>query len=334
MGSIARSWHRSMAVGLATFALLLTGCGRDDTPTAHVVTVSRAAQDVAALAGAATRARGAEEGALVSSRVQAAKAATAWVGEMHDVYMNEMIRNIPLLRKTDASSRVRTCALMHRLTGDAVRAADARLPNSRTASEQKAVVDRLVRDQPLCAAPASQNMLLGVPKLGASFHSGNASLMVGQTYEDYVGAIGLALQRTDGSTSAVTSYTDAVLASASGLSDEHLYVVAAVASLAVSSAAEWNSFDWSGGGTNCAEYLVPADQCGPLDQSMLTMYRRGWISAMFTAIGADIGGCLASVSSWGAAVALLGGPAAVAIAGSCGYMGALASAGALGILMT
>jgi hypothetical protein len=144
-------------------------------------------------------------------------------------------------------------------------------------------------------------------------------------YELYLDPMDAAIQGSDGSVASVQSRVDAVLAQAvsASIPDGDLLALASFASLVQSSAAEWNAFDWGGGGSGCGT----SDGC-----YLMSVFRFRAGDKVRNVLGADLAGCLAGVKGWGALRLLLFAPAWEALAGACGVRGTIASGVALFLL--
>ena len=149
-------------------------------------------------------------------------------------------------------------------------------------------------------------------------------------YEPYVAMLDAEIHATDWSVSAVNAAVNDVLATAIGnqLPEGDLLALASFGDLGVSSAVEWNSYNWttSSGGTGGS--ACTGSKC------LISLFRRGSMRGKVGAIvAADVGGCLSSVKSWAALQVLLITPAWKAVAGVCGVRGAIGSGAAFLALM-
>jgi hypothetical protein len=149
-------------------------------------------------------------------------------------------------------------------------------------------------------------------------------------YEPYVDLLDAEIRATNWSVAAVSSAVNDVLATAIAdqLPEGDLLALASFGDLGLSSAVEWNSYNWpsstgESGGSDCA-----GTRC------LISLFKRGSMRGKVgTIVGADVGGCLSGVKSWPKLSALLVTPAWKAVAGVCGVRGAIGSGAAFLALM-
>jgi hypothetical protein len=137
-------------------------------------------------------------------------------------------------------------------------------------------------------------------------------------YEPYVEPMELAIMASNGGVTSVQSAVDPIIAQAilDGVPEGDILALAAMGSLAVSSAVEWNGFDWAmlGGG----------ERCDSISCNMMSVVRQeNWDNRVLKVVVADATGCLSGVKKWDALRVLLMTPALKAVAGYCGVRGAI-----------
>src|SRR5690606_17678089 len=144
-----------------------------------------------------------------------------------------------------------------------------------------------------------------------------------------------AVVASGGSVYGVRAAVNGVLqqAVAAGLPDPDLDVLAAMGSVANASAAEWNAFDWSSIGGGDGSGCTLSTSCEPLQMSMFSAAADGWSANVAKVVLADVGGCLKSLSGWGALRTVLRMTMPALLASDCGFRAAQASAGAILLLM-
>lgn len=262
-------------------------------------------------------------------RLNAAKARTRWVGDAHHAGMQVIIKNIAQHRKAKRALPKRGsteyCAIIERVGDATVEVLDQHRGVHRSQSERVAFV-RQDRSVARCSGTLA---VFGLPR-----STSPVSLLTAQAsdpevtgaYEDYLDPMDAAVQGSNGSVVNVQARLDAVLAQAvsAGIPEGDLLALTSFAGLAVSSAEEWNTFDWSGlGGGNTTD--------GGYTMSVFALGRRD--DRALGVIGADVGACLSSVKGWRALKLLLVGPAWGALAGECGLRAAIGSGGAILAMM-
>ena len=148
---------------------------------------------------------------------------------------------------------------------------------ARSPAEREAMLRALMRSQNNCEMPMTQSLFL----------PGTAAAMTGAVTGEYLAhtdALNAALQQTNGSPAAFSPIVEAALVNASSLPQDDLNVVAAVASVAMASAYDWQA-------------ISNGDMPPPAMQSLFRFQLQPIALA-------DVGGCIlgmivAERSSWG-----------------------------------
>lgn len=257
-------------------------------------------------------------------RANAAKKAMTWVGAAHHQGMSVVIASAQAA-KLAGKARPRPgsaayCRLLEQVGEVTLRDIDRAQQAVRPADERTAHVrslPELATCLPVLSAFGTASASRGV------FTRQESEPEITGAYEPYVVPMEDAVNYSNGSVASVQAATDQVLvaASAAGLPEGDLQALAAMAVLAVSSASEWNGFDFTTVGGN--------DACTDISCNQMSLFPRTEIDGrVLKLVGADAGGCFAAVKSWGALRILLATPAAKALAGYCGVRAAIASGAA------
>ena len=304
----------SIAIALTAFA-----CAADSPSDPTAVAIGRPFD-------AASRALNDEQ----RIRLETAHARTRWAGEAHDAAMDVVVAAIVehknAKRKAPKRGSAAYCAILERAGDAALTVIDRNRGVHRPASARLAVV----RQDPIlsqCARSLSVFKLETGLNTSASLAAQEYDPEVSGAYEFYLDPMDVAVQGSDGSTRNIQSRLNSVLSQAvsDGIPEGDLLALTAFAGVAVSSAVEWNAFDWSTVGG--------ADSCGKTEgcQEMSVFPLRD--SRPLKVITADAVGCFSTVKGWGALKALLVGPAWAALAGECGLRAAIGSGAAIMAMM-
>lgn len=255
-----------------------------------------------------------------SARVALAKQRAAYIGETH----SEMIRDVRnhqafyLSGVGTGTVRQRRCAGLVQLVTAYGKRLDERYGLTRSESDARTLATTIMGNQPLCRGVGAASVF-GIPLVPASARTNalaSEDEVTGE-FSTYLDALPSAHGGTDGTPNAVQTATDAVVASASSIPQPDLDVVAAGASVAVSSATEWQSVE-SSGGFDGAEYPPPP-------MTSLYMSRANALNPILVYLGvSDVAGCLVGAGASFAA----GERRAAEIAGQCGWWALGASVGA------
>lgn len=255
-----------------------------------------------------------------AGKVALAKRRAAYVGQIH----SEMVRDVREHRAFylngigEGTARQRRCAALIQLVTAYGERLDERYGLKRSENDARALATTIMRNQQLCrgTGPAS---VFGNPVVLPAVRAATGVFEdeVTGEFSSYLDALPGAHGSTDGSPGAVQAATDPVVASAASIPQPDLDVVATGAAVAVSSAAEWQSVQ-SSGGFDEAEYPPPA-------MTSLYMSRTNALNPILVYLGvSDIAGCVV-----GAGASFAGGERrALEIAGQCGWWALGASVGA------
>lgn len=254
-------------------------------------------------------------------RLDEIKRRTSWVGEAHHEGMKVLIRHIAEDRKARRPvPRPGTrayCALLEQVGEATIAVLDSGRSIRSTKKERLA---RVRRDYRPDGCPQSLSVFAAAAA-PARTAAQEPDPEVSGAYELYLDQLETAVANNTSSVGGVQSAVDQVLlqAMADGIPEGDLLALGSFGSLAVSSAAEWHAYDWSGAGactdSSCNVWSVFAPRIP-----------RGKVGAV---IAADVGGCLASAKGWGKLKMALAAPAWKALAGQCGVSGAIASGSAV-----
>jgi hypothetical protein len=259
-------------------------------------------------------------------RLNGSKARTRWVGDAHHAAMQVVIAEIVKHKKAKRSlpkkGSAEYCAILENAGDAALSVIDSHRGLNRGRAERAAQI----RQQGTLAECFGGLSVFGPspstywPPARMTFQDSDPE--VTGAYELYLTPMDAAVRQSDGSVYSVQTGLDAVLVNAlsAGIPDGDLLALTSFANLAVSSAVEWNDFDWS-----IANERTCTTGCDAM--SVFGTTQSG--GQILSLIGIDGLGCFSTVTGWGALKALLGAPAWVALAGQCGFRGALASAGGL-----
>jgi hypothetical protein len=263
-------------------------------------------------------------------RLHVAKQYSQWAGQAHHEAMQVIIRDIAKRKRSrrvmPRKGSAEYCALLEEAGDSAIAIID------RHRKLHRDHIDRVmrVRQDPALAQCERSLAVFGVAlrSVATSHQTSESEPEVTGSYEYYLDPMEEGVRNSTGTVASVQAAVDGVLANAvsAGIPDGDLLALTSFAGLIVSSAAEWNAFDWAqfGGSGNDSTCSV-AGGCA----AMSVFSRRGVGEKILKVIGVDAIGCLSTVKGWGALKALLVGPAWPALAGECGIRAALASAGAI-----
>ncbi|MCC6430477.1 MAG: hypothetical protein IT354_06175 [Gemmatimonadaceae bacterium] len=189
-------------------------------------------------------------GSEVSPTAQTALANTAWVGDLHNSAMQDMIVNRrawfgPVVPGTAAFCRsmvqlmtkyaLRAYAQVGAATSTAAATREARLAVG--ATKECAGSDALSVVPLVNARPAARASLA----LTAALSTVNDTLVTG-AYESYLNQLNASVSATIGTPPPVTSASNTVVAAAGSINAADLYVVASAANLAISSSQQWSPY--------------------------------------------------------------------------------------------
>jgi len=274
-------------------------------------------------------------------RIDAAKARMAWVGDIHHQAMTDWLAHLPSLEQRSGRNQ-RICAAAAALTLKYVPLIEQRIGVSRTEGQRRQIVNEVFGGIGRCKAHATMSIfglgnLAGISLVSALSEDDTSGT---EAVIEPMNSLVAAVVNSDGSVAAVEAITTASLENNSNLGTVDLQILAAVASLANSSAADWNSYSASGGfGADSLWYGEwdwnapggggPVCQPGSLDCSQnemsIFMTVSWWRKALFV-VGSDAIGCVT------AAYATL--PTGVGAAYACAVWGLGTSAvGLLGVLL-
>src|SRR5688572_33146152 len=262
-------------------------------------------------------------------RLDAVKARTRWAGEAHHAAMQVVIASIRQGarggRSLPKKGSTGYCSLMES-AGDV---ALTILDRHREVNRSKAMRVAAIRRNAVTVGCPSAPSVFGPSFAPPSTHLATSQEIdpeVTGAYEAYLGALHTAVTGSNGTVVAVQSGVEAVLtnAVADGIAEGDLLALASFAGVIVSSAEEWNAFDWSYADGGCG-----SQGCG--EMSVFPIRRVD--SRPLKVIGADAGGCLSTVKGWGALKAILVGPPWAELAGECGLRATRASGAAILVLM-
>ena len=205
-------------------------------------------------------------------KVHEAQTRTAIIGELHSQGMRE-IGGMTRRRNT----RAEQCVVLARVVRKYSERAHAELRATRSPAEREAMLRALMRSQNNCEMDLTQSLF--IPGTPAAMTGG-----VTGGYLAHTNALNAALQQTDGSPAAFSPIVEAALANASSLPQDDLNVVAAVASVAMASAYDWQA-------------ISAGDMPPPAMQSVFMFQWQPFALA-------DIGGCIIGMimeeaSGWG-----------------------------------
>ncbi len=256
------TWVRS---GVAATGLLAATIGGMASCTSRDAGSSSSSEPTAVVAVA-------DAPLALRQKVHEAQTSTAIIGELHSQGMRE-IGGMTRQRR----SRAEQCVVLARVVRKYSERAHAELRSTRSPAGREAMLRALMRSQNNCEMPLTQSLFLpgtGVTMTGA----------VTGEYLAHTNALNAALQQTNGSPAAFSPIVEAALVNASSLPQDDLNVVAAVASVAMASAYDWQAI---------SNGAMPPP-------AMQSLFRFQWQSIAL----ADIGGCIlgmivAEASSWG-----------------------------------
>lgn len=318
------STARTIALGSATVLLVALGTvACSDQATAPPTAIHSSAE----LVSAPTTVTPAQQ-----ARIDRATARMRWVGESHDEAMKVVRRHIANARpgrgrpaKLDARAK---CRAIEEASDVALTVIDRANGRGRTRA-QRAVQ---VQSSPEFKACARQ---LSVSSASVVATSATQAAEVTGAFEPYATLMYNAVVASGGSVYGVRAAVNGVLqqAVAAGLPDPDLDVLAAMGSVANASAEEWNAFDWSSIGGGDGSGCTLSTSCEPLQMSMFSAAADGWSANVAKVVLADVGGCLKSLSGWGALRTVLRMTMPALLASDCGFRAAQASAGAILLLM-
>lgn len=310
-------WY-GVPFAMAGVALLAAACSRDMDPTTPVGV--RVAPDAVQALSAGDR-----------GRLQALKARTHWAGDSHHEAMQVVIASVVEHRKArrplPKAGSAEHCAILERAGSAALRVLDRHRGISRSDAGRLALVRR---DQDLTACGRGMTVF-GAPAAGllAASVATEYDPEVTGAYEAYLDPMDAVVQASGGSAGTIASGLDAVLAQAiaDGVPEGDLLALSSFAGVAVSSAHEWNAFDWAGLGGGDGSCTQTESGCYSAEMSVFAV--DDWDSRPIKVIAADAAACFSTVKGWGALKALLVGPAWSALAAECGLRAAVGSGGAL-----
>ncbi len=254
--------------------------------------------------------------AAQTARLDAAKARTAWVGQLHGEVVREGWANRQAFARMSRSDK---CGFLIRVVLD--RSPRVReLTDYRFSEELTArVIEATKQNAKFCGSPGQLNSLLGPKALhtGRLAAQGTEGDTLTQAGLDLVASLQTAVGATDGSPGQVQAVTDAVLSQHTDIPTPDLEYGAAAAGLAVNSATEFYAIGNSGG--------FPSEPPPEAEYSIFraTQGEPWWYGWGGRVVGADLVGCALG----GAVGMLLGGPGG-ALAG-CMTVGGLVSLGVI-----
>lgn len=292
-----RSYAAIVPVVIAAIAYACYEDGSPPNPVEPVASVS-GAQSVTpnfSTSGAPSTAKSSEDGKTpATDRVDQARTRMAWVGEIHNMAMRDLTSNRVAWVGKDKRDDERVCRGIANLIMKYTPQIKSHAGTSSTSADDRTTIRRVIANaRGGCSAVLPMN-LFGVRFTDAGLQEETAA------WEPYAYEMLNRIEVTDASVAAVTSVTNEIMYSASNLSTYDLEILAAVASTADASAAEWNYFGESGGFD------------GPELVEPLLMFARAqwWKSNVMKLVYSDVAGALGGAKVGGAAGAGWGGIAA------------------------
>jgi uncharacterized protein YaiE (UPF0345 family) len=233
--------------------------------------------------------------------------ALTWVGELHHQMLLAFMSD-PVLRKPRRERKAQDlCPALARIIAEGATIADNVLGRSRTDVEKADEVGDILATVPRCWSPSLS--IFSMPGARATHHSVVEAVedtVIDGSFETYLEDLVDAVDATDGSVYAVSQAAEGVLyaAAGQGLLDGDLTVIAGAVDLVISSAQDWNSYDWPSSGVppdECLYQIIPEEGCEEWLQSIFGSFPRrwDWFDTIHNAILVDDVACVtAGIATW------------------------------------